>query len=180
MGNETVLLVEHDEAIRNMARLVLQLKGYSVLEAANGPDAALLSDRHAGPIHLLITDLATPPMGGRALAEKLALAGRRPRRCSCRGTPKQAAQYQGLVSATVDFLQKPFDLTRWRGKSAKFWTGAPNWLWHYPVYHVGKLGKVLCLIPGSWRYRVPNSGEFEFGYENEARFNVRLLAIRVE
>jgi two-component system cell cycle sensor histidine kinase/response regulator CckA len=71
-GAEIILLVEDQEALRELARDLLVDSGYTVLEAAH-PDAAMeISRQHNGPIDLLITDVVMPGMNGRALAEKLA------------------------------------------------------------------------------------------------------------
>jgi two-component system, cell cycle sensor histidine kinase and response regulator CckA len=67
-GTETVLLAEDEEVVRRLAREVLEGHGYRVLGAANGGAAAVACKGHDGPIHLLITDVVMPGMGGRDLA----------------------------------------------------------------------------------------------------------------
>ena len=79
-GKETILLVEDDEAVRTIARRVLQLAGYTVLDAP-GPGAALaLAERHAGPIDLLLTDVMLPDESGVSLWRRLAGVTARPAR----------------------------------------------------------------------------------------------------
>jgi signal transduction histidine kinase/CheY-like chemotaxis protein len=73
-GEETILLVEDDEAVRAMARTILRTCGYKVLEAANGIEALRVSDQHKGPIHLVVTDVVMPEMAGPALVERLAVS----------------------------------------------------------------------------------------------------------
>src|SRR5260370_35227099 len=71
-GSETVLIVEDAEAIRSLARKVLTAQGYTVLEAGDGAEALKIAQRHAGPLHLVLTDVVMPGMGGRELAQRLA------------------------------------------------------------------------------------------------------------
>jgi len=70
-GTETILLAEDQEAVRTLARKVLEKWGYRVLEAAHGLEALEIARRHDGPIHLLLTDLSMPYMGGDDLARSL-------------------------------------------------------------------------------------------------------------
>jgi two-component system cell cycle sensor histidine kinase/response regulator CckA len=71
-GTETILLVEDDHSVRRLSSLILQRAGYSVLSAADGADAIELMQRHAGPIHLLITDAIMPRISGSELAQTFA------------------------------------------------------------------------------------------------------------
>jgi len=73
-GTETLLLAEDEDGVRALARRVLEECGYTVLEAENGEDALKVAGAHAGPVHLLVTDVVMPGLGGRALAERLAVA----------------------------------------------------------------------------------------------------------
>jgi signal transduction histidine kinase len=66
----TILLVEDDAALRTMVRVVLQKQGYTVLEAGDGIQALAVADQHP-TIHLLVTDMVMPGMGGKAVAERL-------------------------------------------------------------------------------------------------------------
>ena len=71
-GKETVLLAEDEPLVRSMAATVLRNRGYEVLEAANGEEALRVVEQHGGEgIHLLLTDVVMPQMGGPELAEKL-------------------------------------------------------------------------------------------------------------
>ena len=107
-GDETVLLVEDAAPVRTLARRSLEACGYRVLEAADGPSALLLSTRHRAGIDILVTDVVMPGMSGRELAERLA-----PERPSMKvlytsGYTDDAMVRQGVLSAGVAFLQKPF------------------------------------------------------------------------
>jgi two-component system cell cycle sensor histidine kinase/response regulator CckA len=70
-GTETVLLVEDEDALRSLLRELLESAGYVVLEAAHGVDAMSVARDHAGPIHLLLSDMVMPQMTGRELADRL-------------------------------------------------------------------------------------------------------------
>lgn len=70
-GSETILLVEDEDAVRKLALHILQTNGYTVLEAANAREALLIEGQYKDAIHLLITDMVMPRMGGRELSEKL-------------------------------------------------------------------------------------------------------------
>ena len=71
-GRETVLLVEDEPGVRRLVNETLRLHGYTVLEARHGIEALLTGAKHAGPIHLLLTDVVMPQMSGPEVAEKLA------------------------------------------------------------------------------------------------------------
>ena len=71
-GRETLLVVEDEDGVRDLVRDILQAVGYTVLEAPHGAEALEVSERHAGPIHLLLTDVVMPEMSGRELAQRFA------------------------------------------------------------------------------------------------------------
>jgi len=70
-GTETVLLVEDDDQLRHFTAQILRDQGYTVLEAESGAEALLLSQRHLGPIQLMLTDIVMLEMNGYVLAERL-------------------------------------------------------------------------------------------------------------
>jgi two-component system, cell cycle sensor histidine kinase and response regulator CckA len=67
----TILVVDDDPEVRTLARDILAAEGYAVLEAPGGADALRVAEGHAGPIHLLLTDVVMPGMTGPKLAERL-------------------------------------------------------------------------------------------------------------
>ena len=72
-GDETILLVEDDDDVRELAREGLMLRGYKVLDVRDGSEAFLLSQGYQGTIHLLVTDVVMPNMNGPQAAELIAL-----------------------------------------------------------------------------------------------------------
>lgn len=107
-GTETVLLAEDEDAVRALTRLALQRKGYSVLEARNGEEALSTAGRYSGPIHLLVTDLVMPKLGGRQLAEHLSQTHPAMKVLYVSGYMDDANIRQGLMTSSTAFLQKPF------------------------------------------------------------------------
>ncbi|QJW95804.1 hybrid sensor histidine kinase/response regulator [Frigoriglobus tundricola] len=109
-GHETVLIVEDDDTVRKMTRLMLERCGYKVLEAPDGLKAVEMAERHWPPIHLLITDLVMPHMSGREVAERLLTFKRGLRVLYMSGYTEDVIVQQGVGSAAADFLHKPFSL----------------------------------------------------------------------
>jgi two-component system cell cycle sensor histidine kinase/response regulator CckA len=108
-GKETVLLVEDEEQVRALSRHILEAQGYTVLEAGHGAEAIRVSnERLPGPIHLLITDVVMPHVGGRELAERLALTRREMKVLFVSGYTDDAVVRHGVLAAETAFLQKPF------------------------------------------------------------------------
>jgi signal transduction histidine kinase/CheY-like chemotaxis protein len=70
-GSETILVVEDEPDVRELACEFLRVSGYSVLEARNGVEAVAVVARHSGTIHVVLTDMVMPKMGGAELAERL-------------------------------------------------------------------------------------------------------------
>ena len=70
-GNEIILLVEDDPAVSRMTAKILGNSGYTVLTASNGEEALRIAGRHAAPIHLLLSDVVMPQMGGPELADRI-------------------------------------------------------------------------------------------------------------
>jgi PAS domain S-box-containing protein len=107
-GTETVLLVEDEPTVRELVRRVLESSGYSVLEARHGEDAILVCEQHKGPIHLLLSDVIMPEMGGPELAEQLFPFHREMQVLFVSGYPDGAIIRRGIGDRPTAYLQKPF------------------------------------------------------------------------
>jgi len=107
-GTETVLLVEDQDSLREMAVEVLKRKGYQVLEARNAGEALLICEQHTGLVHLMLTDVVMPRMGGRDLYERLRPWHPEMKVLYMSGYTDDAAIQQGLIDAGSEFLEKPF------------------------------------------------------------------------
>jgi CheY-like chemotaxis protein len=107
-GRETILLVEDEPEVRKLTREILELNGYTVLEAADGGEALRLGASHAGLIHLVITDVVMPHLGGRNLAEQMGRLRPDTRILYISGYTDDAVIRHGVLAAETAFLQKPF------------------------------------------------------------------------
>jgi CheY-like chemotaxis protein len=105
---ETVLLVEDEEAVRAMVRRILQAKGYTVLEACDGEEALQVSTRFAGGIDLMLTDVVMPRTDGLQLAGRLRELRPATRVLYMSGYPDDALVRQAVTASGKAFLQKPF------------------------------------------------------------------------
>jgi two-component system cell cycle sensor histidine kinase/response regulator CckA len=114
-GTETILVVEDEEALRKIALRTLGSAGYTVLTAGNGEEALLTSAKHVGDIHLLVTDVVLPRMGGRVLAQELSKKRPTVKVLYMSGYTDDAIVHHGVLDAGTPFLAKPFtaaDLAR--------------------------------------------------------------------
>ncbi|HEY7685702.1 MAG TPA: response regulator [Gemmatimonadales bacterium] len=107
-GSETVLVVEDAPAVRAVVRQVLTRQGYTVLDAPDGAEALRLAAEHTGSIHLLLTDLVMPVLGGRQLSERLSQLRPETKVLYTSGYTDDAVVRHGLLETGVAFLQKPF------------------------------------------------------------------------
>ena len=109
-GSETVLLVEDEKGVRELAREYLQMIGYSVIEAENGHAALELAAMHDGKIHLLMTDVVMPGISGRELSERVKTVRPDIRVLFMSGYTGQAVVHHGILESDAVLLQKPFTL----------------------------------------------------------------------
>ncbi len=107
-GTETVLLVEDELAVRSLTAHILKRCGYKVIEAADGRQALQIVANLEGPLHLLISDVVMPYMGGRQLAEKVIAARPDVKLLFLSGYTDDAVVRHGIFDAEFAFLQKPF------------------------------------------------------------------------
>jgi len=107
-GCETILLVEDSESLRDMVREYLKSMGYTVLEAASGQDALQQAKGFDATIHLLLTDVVMPEMGGPELAGQLGTLRPGIRVIFTSGYSEAAIARQDVLDSAVAFIQKPY------------------------------------------------------------------------
>lgn len=107
-GTETILLVEDESIVRGLARHVLEEFGYTVLAAGNSDEALSLCAKYQGPIHLLLTDVVLPGLGGRQVAEQVIALYPQIKVLYMSGYTDDTVVRHGILHKQVNFLQKPF------------------------------------------------------------------------
>lgn len=106
-GHETVLLIEDDVTVRALAREILEMSGYRVLEAHSGDDALQIS-RSDEPIDLLLTDVVMPDYSGRELADRITTMRPALRVLYMSGYTDDAIVHHGVLEEGLNFIPKPF------------------------------------------------------------------------
>ena len=109
-GTETILLVEDDENVRQIARSILVACGYTVLESEGGEEALGLCKTLGDSIDLLITDVVMPGMNGRKLAQRAEEFCPSAKVLYMSGYTDNAIVHHGVLDEGIAFLQKPFTL----------------------------------------------------------------------
>jgi two-component system cell cycle sensor histidine kinase/response regulator CckA len=107
-GVETVLIVEDDEDIRRLCQRTLARGGYTVLSCANGVEALEICARHPGPIHLVVSDVVMPRMGGAELAARLATERPDTKILFLSGYTETSMTHGRLFGPDTTILSKPF------------------------------------------------------------------------
>ena len=107
-GTETILVAEDEDAVRALIAKVLRKRGHTVLEARNGREAIRLAEEAGGTVHLLLTDVVMPEMGGRELAERTRTMHPEIRVMFMSGYTSDEVVRRGISDAEVAFLEKPF------------------------------------------------------------------------
>jgi CheY-like chemotaxis protein len=107
MGSATILVVEDEEGVRSLIGEVLRLGGYTVLLASDAEMAKAMCREHDGPIHLLLTDVVLPKVGGRQLAEVLVTMRPDLRVIYMSGYTDNAIVHHGVLDPGTAFIEKP-------------------------------------------------------------------------
>ena len=105
---ETILLAEDEAGVRKYTREILERYGYIILEATSGEEALSVARNHPGPIHLLLTDIIMPTMGGVELTEKFNVEFPGIPVLFMSGYTEQIMRHWNALSA---YIQKPFTLS---------------------------------------------------------------------
>jgi two-component system, cell cycle sensor histidine kinase and response regulator CckA len=109
-GWETILLVEDESQMRQLAKVILERLGYRVLEASDPRDAIALCKEFPGEIHLLLTDVVMPNMNGRELEGRIKEIKPTVTTLFMSGYTANAIAHRGVIEKGANFLQKPFSV----------------------------------------------------------------------
>jgi CheY-like chemotaxis protein len=109
-GWETVLLVEDEDQIRQLAKTMLEELGYRVLDAPGPGEAMVLCEKYPAEIHLLLTDVVMPNMNGKELEGRIKAVKPGIRTIFMSGYTADAIAHLGVLEKGTHFLQKPFSL----------------------------------------------------------------------
>ena len=115
-GGETVLVVEDDDAVRELTTTMLRGQGYNVLDAGNGQEACRVAKAHTGRIHLLLTDVVMPGMNGKELSKLLLELYPQLKVLLMSGYAENVIARRGVLDSEVAFIQKPFTSDSLAGK----------------------------------------------------------------
>ncbi len=107
-GTETVLVVDDDEGVRNLAKRILASSGYTVLTAGTGEEALALCAGYGGRIALVLSDVVMPKMSGTMFAEELARIRPAAKVVFMSGYAGDAVQHRGVLDERSHFIDKPF------------------------------------------------------------------------
>ncbi|HYK40013.1 MAG TPA: PAS domain S-box protein [Candidatus Eremiobacteraceae bacterium] len=107
-GSETVLLVEDDDAVRELAEVILKAQGYTVICADGPKQAQEIAEKRADEIDLVLTDVIMPMMSGRELVKKLTARNSKMRVLYMSGYTDNVIAQGGVLEEGLAFLQKPF------------------------------------------------------------------------
>jgi PAS domain S-box-containing protein len=107
-ASATILLVEDDDAVRQVTARMLKSRGYTVYEARGAEEARAVCGQHGADIDLLLTDIVMPQTSGPKLAEELALSFPKLRVLYMSGYSGAAVARHGAIAEGVAYLEKPF------------------------------------------------------------------------
>lgn len=109
-GSETILVVEDNRQVRQMALNILKRQGYELFEAENGDEALTLLTAYRGQVHLLITDVVMPGLNGREIYEKASSIHPELKVLYMSGYMDDVIAHRGILEPGVWFIQKPFSV----------------------------------------------------------------------
>jgi two-component system cell cycle sensor histidine kinase/response regulator CckA len=124
--SETILVVEDEANLRRLARDYLRRQGYTVLEAGDGASAIAEAAVYRGPIHLLLTDVIMPGMNGRELAQRVGAMRPGIKVLYMSGYTENVIGHNGMLSAGIALLPKPFTLRDLQQKVREVLGSAPE------------------------------------------------------
>ena len=107
-AGETVLVVEDEDALREVTRRILDRNGYRVLTAASGPEAIEIATQHCGGIDILLTDIVMPHMGGKEAADRIRAVCPAAAVVYMSGYTEGVLDTRGVLEAGVNLIEKPF------------------------------------------------------------------------
>jgi PAS domain S-box-containing protein len=120
---ETILVVEDEEALREVARRIFTRNGYHVITAASGPEAIQIVRAHHGDIHLLVTDVVMPHMLGKEVSEQIRAIKPRIEVLFMSGYALRVLTSQGMLDPDVALVKKPFTEVELMGTAAQILNG---------------------------------------------------------
>jgi len=115
-GSETILVVEDEESVRRVVKRVLEGLGYKVLEAGDGEEALKKYGQYHGPVHLLVTDVIMPGIGGKELVNYLQKKYPNLQALYISGYTDAAISHHGALEPGAFFIQKPFTVDNFTRK----------------------------------------------------------------
>lgn len=121
---KTVLIVDDEPSVLRVASKVLRRDGYEILEALSGDEALRMAAEHDGDIHLLLTDVVMPGLGGRELGARFREQHPSTALLFMSGYPEDEVLLQGVRVAEVNYISKPFTVAGLRDKVRDVLNGA--------------------------------------------------------
>ncbi|MFZ5573161.1 MAG: PAS domain S-box protein [Thermodesulfobacteriota bacterium] len=109
-GSETILIVEDDPSILEVAEIMLKKLGYALLTASTPTEAMRLAEKVSGEIHLIMTDVVMPEMNGPEIAERMQRLFPRIKSLYMSGYTANVIAHHGILEEGVHFIQKPFSM----------------------------------------------------------------------
>lgn len=107
-GDETILLIEDDTAVRSVVIAILEDSGYTILEAGDGSEALRICGENKNSIDLVLSDVIMPGMNGRELVDRIKTSFPDIEVLFMSGYTDNAIQHHGVLEPGIDFIEKPF------------------------------------------------------------------------